>query len=246
MKTSNKILLITMGIILGFILAGLIISKSMIFSAATQGDGNKVEMQRQVEDFTRIKVNGNYKVNFTQDDNRTVMVIADENLMEFISTDVSGNELVIRSSQPIRPSSEILVEVKAPVLERVESNASARFYSQGNLSQDEIYLLSNAGALIDIEGVFRHVDAHQNAGALIVLIGTTDTFKATSNAGGTIDATGLEAQSAIVEANAGADIRLNTQKLEASANAGGSIRYIGNPIIEAVNTNAGGSISKLR
>ncbi len=246
MKTSNKILLITLGIILGFMLAGLIITRTMIFSSITNGDGNVTETERQVEPFASIKINGNYKVNFTQSDIQSVMVVADENLLEFIKTDVTGNELVIRSSQPIRSSNDLLVEVKAPRLERVEANAAARFYTQGPLTQKELSVLSNAGALIDIEGTFTQVIANQNAGSRIELRGQTDKFKATSNAGGTIDATDLESQSAVVNANAGGDIRLNTQRLEATANAGGSIRYIGNPIIEAVNTNAGGSISKLR
>ncbi len=245
MKTSNKILLIALAIVTIAILAGLITTRTMIYSNITRGDDNITEIPRSVDPFEKIKVTGNYKVYFTQQTGYNLILTADANLHELISTEVKNNELIIRSLVPIRSSTDLQIELTAPILSQIETNASARFSTRSPLELPILSILANAGSRIEIDGIFDQLQVTQNAGANITLKGKTNTLSIDSNAGGHVEATDLEAQSATVNSNAGASANVNAAKLNASASAGGRIGYIGNPIFEGISSNAGGSINRL-
>lgn len=245
MKTSNKILLSALAIIIVAIVAGLITTRTMVFSSITRGDGNITETSRSVDSYEKIKVTGNYKVYFTQQTGHNLTLTADANLHEFISTEVKNNELIIKSLQPIRSSNDFQIELTAPILTQIETNASAHFSTRSPLELPILTILANAGSRMEIDGIFEQLKVTQNAGANIVLTGKTDKLSIESNAGGHVEAAELEAQSANVNANAGASANVNAANLNASANAGARIKYIGNPIFEGMTSSAGGSISRL-
>jgi len=245
MKTSNKILLSALAVIIVAIVAGLITTRTMIYSNITRGDGNITETSKSVDSFEKIKVTGKYKVYFTQQPGHNLTLTTDANLHEFISTEVRNNELIIRSIQPIRSSSDFEIELTAPILTQIETNASAHFSSRSPLELPILSILANAGSRMDIDGIFDQLKVTQNAGANITLKGKTNSLSIDSNAGGHVEATELEAQSAIVNSNAGASANVNAANINANASAGGRIGYIGNPVFEGMSSNAGGSINRL-
>jgi hypothetical protein len=242
MKTSNKILLGALILVSLVILTGLLITKSKLTSALTQGDGNIVELTRDIGNFEQLKVVGNFHVNYTQDGATKLTLSADENLHELIETEVRNNELNIRQKARISSKDRFKIELSSPSLTNVEASASARFISRNKVVSDRLSLLANAGAHMEIEGDFQTLDADQNAGAKIILRGTARNLNIETNAGGSVDATEMEANQVTVSANAGASARVNAKELNASANAGGSVWYIGEPVMKNISTSAGGNI----
>jgi hypothetical protein len=244
MKTSNKILLTAFLIAVVAMLTFITIFRSMLNAETIQGDNNVVEQQRNVPTFERIIIRGNFQVYFTQDDFDLVMVKTDSNLQEHVKTEVKGDELIIISSKRIKSRNDIRIEISNPNLRYVEANASAGFYTTGNVTFDRLELMGNAGARMELTGNFDEIRARQNAGSNLTLAGSTRYFEATSNAGGNINARELQAEFAKVAANAGANISVNALELDASSNAGGNIRYSGDPVFRNMSTNAGGNISR--
>lgn len=244
MKKSNLILLTALIVAVIIMIAGMITMRSMLFASYTHGDGSMTQSERQIPAFEKIKINGKYNVYYTQSDNKMLVVHADANLMEFISTEVKNNELRIRSSQPLKSDSELRIELSNDYITHVEASASAKFFAENALLLPILTLTSNAGAEMDVEGIFESLYIYQNAGSKVTVRGETDLLHIESNAGGHVDATRLEAGSANVQANAGASASVNAAEIEASANAGGSVRYIGDPVFNGISTSAGGSISK--
>lgn len=242
MKKSNQILLITLGVIIIIIISSLIYLRSVFNTEVLRGEGNTVEVERYTDDFEKVRISGNYTVYFTQEGNTQLILEADENLHEYIITEVRNRELIIRSSQPIRSSRDIIIHLSSPVLTNVEASAAASFVAENSLKTEGFYAMANAASTITLDGTFASINAVQNAGSKINLSGTTNNFYSESNAGGTIDASKLKAQTATAKANAGGRITLNADEIDASANAGGTILYIGNPIFKGMSTSAGGSI----
>jgi hypothetical protein len=243
MKKSNLLLLIALGLVMIMIIAGMISLRSVIFASAINGDGNMVETHRDIGNFEKISINGKYKVYYTQDSIQQLVLRADDNLHEFILTSVKNDELVIKSSQPIRSSSELRIELSNPFITHVDASASAGFFTRSSITLPILHITSNAGSEVNIEGIFESLFATQNAGADIILRGQTGLLNLISNAGGKIDARQMEAETATVEANAGASAIVNANEIDASASAGGSVRYLGDPIFKSMRTSAGGSIS---
>lgn len=245
MKTSNKILLVAFGVLIVAILAGLITTRSLVYASITAGDGNIQETTRDIPDFDKISVVGKYNVYYTQGEPASLSLSADANLHELITTEVRNNELIIKSKEPIRTSSEIRIELRSQNITRVEASASAGFFTNSPLNVTVLELNANAGAKMKVEGTFEQLNVFQNAGANVTLTGETDQLDITSNAGGDVDALNLRANTARVDSNAGASAKVNANEIDASANAGGSVRYSGNPAFKNMSTNAGGSINKI-
>ncbi|MFW5687336.1 MAG: head GIN domain-containing protein [Bacteroidota bacterium] len=242
MKKSNLLLLIALGLILIAILAGTISVRSMLFANVIKGDGNIVETPRDINSFEKINIKGRYKVFYTQDTTQQLVLRADANLHEYIVTTIRNNELVIKSNQPIRSDSELHIELSNPNITHIEASANAGFFTRNSVTLPLLYITSNAGSEVNVEGIFESLFATQNAGSDIILRGQTNLLNLISNAGGNIDASQMEAQSASVETNAGASAIVNAEEIDAKANAGGSIRYLGDPVFRSMNTSAGGSI----
>lgn len=244
MKTSNKILLIALTILIGFLLAGMITARKLIFSSSVQGDGNITQSTINIPDFEKLSIRGNFRVNYTQSETTSLSISIDANLMEYVSTEVKNNELIIKTTGSIRPSESIKVELSNPYLTNIEAHASARFSTRNPMQVDNLAVVANAGAHIELQGVFGHLSVNQNAGAKIELAGEAQMLDVSSNAGGSVNAFDMVAQKARADANAGASVNINARELDASANAGGSINYTGDPVMTSISTNAGGSIRK--
>jgi hypothetical protein len=244
MKTSNKILLTAFGVIIVVMIVSIIGFRSMIYSSFIEGDGNILEQQREIASFDRVSVRGKLQVYYSQTENPSLQLSADSNLHEFISTEVSGNELIIKMNKPLRSRNEMRIEVSSNNLRNVEASAGAGFTTQNNLQAHELRLTGNAGAKMDVAGNFEAIYTTQNAGSSIRLAGTTRYLEISSNAGGSVNAMDMEAEFAKADANAGGSARINAKEIEASANAGGSIYYSGNPHFRNMSTSAGGNIRK--
>jgi hypothetical protein len=66
-----------------------------------------------------------------------------------------------------------------------------------------------------------------------------------ASSAGEINGYDLEAEEARVEASSAGDIKISvTQKIEAYASSGASIRYRGNPMKTNTNASSGGSVKK--
>lgn len=206
------------------------------------GDGNITENYISVEEYDKIKVRGNYNVMFTQDSIIELKVITDSNLHEFIRAEVKSGELIIESLEPVLSKEDIRVELSNASISSIEVSGSARFQTTNKLFLTKLRVVANAGARIEIEGFFEHLSAIQNTGSRIFLKGESEVLELESNAGGSINAFEMESGSANAVATTGASIDVNTNELNASASAGGSVTYTGNPVIVGINTSAGGRI----
>ena len=244
MKKSNLLLLIALIVVLISILIAGITARTIFYAGFVEGEGNPQQTERSIPSFEKVKVTGNYNVYFTQDSIEKLLLIADANLHEYILTEVVNNELIIRSSKPIRSSNELRIELSALNLTHAEASAGAGFYSRAPLILPMLHLTASGGAKIEIDGIFETLHAYQNAGSNMVLSGRTNHLAIESNAGGRVNAADLEAETASVEANAGASAIVNAKEVEANANAGASIHYIGDPIFHGMQTSAGGNIRR--
>lgn len=244
MKKSNLLLLSALGVIILAIIIGMFFLRTNLYAEVIRGDGNIVEVKRDISSFEKIKVRGKYNVYYTQENANDLIVFADENLQELIRTEVINNELHIESLQPMRSGSDLRIELSNEFITHVETSASAGFFTTQPVTLPLLHLTASAGSTIDIEGVFESLFAYQNAGSELNLKGETNELLIESNAGGTVDASAMQAATARAEANAGAAIIVNAAEVEANANAGGNIKYLGDPVFKGMSTSSGGSISR--
>lgn len=84
-----------------------------------RGSGNVVTEERRVSGFDRVSVTGSGRVVITQSDDESLNVEADDDLMQYIKTDVEGRTLVLGFTdtprfRTLRPSRTIVFNVTLP------------------------------------------------------------------------------------------------------------------------------------
>ena len=134
---------------------GIILSCALITSCedmwhhCIEGNGHPSSETRTLPSFTRIQVNGDFKVMVDTGSSSVAIVKADENLLDLIGTYVSGDKLVIESSRGdcLNSSHPIEISVVTPSLNIVDLNGSGNVYCN-SLDAEGIFLgLSGSGQI---------------------------------------------------------------------------------------------------
>lgn len=246
MKTSNKLLLAALILILVFMALSAVVLKVNVFGDVIQGDGNIRQENRQVGYFDRVEVSGRFQVNYTQESRQAVLVTGDNNLLEHILTEVSDGELRVFTRNRLQ-SRNLQIDLSSSDIRQIKAAAGAQFNAQNMIHSPVLTLLGSAGARIELEALVEELLVNLSAGSSARLSGQAQTVEVEASAGSQLDAFELEAQQVKVQASAGSRVNVNAQEeLSVSGSAGSSIYYAGTPVINELNLSAGSAIHQRR
>ena len=218
------------------------------FGPGVNGDGNVITETRKVtSEFEKISVSRGIDVILTQGNTLSIVVEADQNLLDVITTelDEDNNILRISSNQNIKSSASKKVILTVKDLSSISTTSGSNVFSENALNTDKLTISSTSGSHIDLNIEANTLKLNTTSGAGIEISGTTENLSVAATSGSYIRANSLKAQSTTVSATSGASIFVNTTKeLKASATSGASIKYEGDP--ERVDKSSGvsGSIKK--
>src|SRR5437899_3545980 len=74
-----------------------------------KGSGNVIAQSRQIASFSEIEVSGAYKIELTQDSVESLEIRGDDNLLEQVKTETSGNKLKISSKRNFCTTTPIII-----------------------------------------------------------------------------------------------------------------------------------------
>jgi len=209
------------------------------------GDGKVVKQTREVIEFTGIKVGSGIDVSLTQGEPQLVEVEADENLQEWIKTEVRGDVLHIFTDKTIRFAKTKKVSITCKTLNKIDVSsagdvASMNRFKTGNLRID----LSSAGDLkfeVDADEIDISLSSAGNAD----LKGTTGKLRADLSSAGDLNAFELEAKVGDVSVSSAGNARVYiTEEASFRSSSAGNIHYRGEPRIKNISTSSAGSVNK--
>jgi hypothetical protein len=112
------------------------------------GSGDMKTETRKVSDFNRISISGVYKVVLKQDSSRSVTITADDNLLKYIKTNVSGGRLKIYNRRNFCNTGELTVNIGVRNLEELSSSGVVEVESDGKINtKDMRFKLSGASKI---------------------------------------------------------------------------------------------------
>ena len=218
-------------IVITSILSVLMLSCSISFGPGIDGNRNVVSQDRNISnDFESIKVGQGLDLYITQSNAVDLSVEADENLHEFIMTEVEDGVLIIYTTENIRRAASRRINVTVVNLSAIKATSGSEVISTNTIEVDELELNTTSGAEMKIDVKTESLNCQSTSGSDIKVSGTTVLLFAEATSGSDIKASNLKASISKVKATSGADISLNTSKeLTARATSGAGIRYSGNP-----------------
>jgi hypothetical protein len=205
------------------------------FDKKISGNGSITTTERNIAPFTNIKCSGSYDVELTQGNASSVKIKTDENLMPYIITDVSGNELEIRTQRDVHldPSDKIKLYITTNRLEAFKLSGSGNVFTTNKFSGGDHLDIDIAGSgnlRFDVNTPVIHSSISGSGD--INITGETKESKIEIAGNGNYNAENLKAESATIHIAGSGDARLFADStLDINIAGVGNVYYKGNPTL---------------
>ncbi|MBB1192716.1 DUF2807 domain-containing protein [Flavobacterium sp. SOK18b] len=239
-----KIITLITKFIVGVLIALLCTSCHFNFDAV-EGNGNVTTENRKItERFKSIEVNSGIDVEIEQSDKVEVIVETDENLQEYLTTEVENGTLVITFDKNLMNDADVKkVIVRMPVIDELEATSGATIVSKNTLKGENIRLNTSSAATMDLSIEADVVSCDTSSGSEIKVNGKALETKNTASSGSEINAYDLLTNAVRADVSSGASINVHPiVSLNAEASSGGVIHYDIQPKSIQKNTSSGGSV----
>lgn len=228
-----------------FILAILILSSCIFdFTDSVTGNGNLTTENRDIADFSSIRASGGLKVKINIGKEYSVSVEADENLQEYILTEVHSGELNIATERNIRHAKARNVIVTLPELNEISVSGAADVSCETLLKTDKFDADVSSAGKLEMEIKAKEIILEASSSGKIKIFGESDQLRLNVSSAGSIDADKLMVKYCKASASSAGSASLwVTDEIEADASSAGSLVYKGDPGNKNISTSSAGSIS---
>jgi hypothetical protein len=208
----------------------------------TTGSGNIVTETRKTSIFDAISVGGSFEVEVKTGEVISVVVEADDNIMKYIETKVSGNTLKI-NTEDLHNYSDVHMKVyiTVPALSSIKASGSAEVVADDILkNSSKITFKASGSASIKAEVDAPEIETDANGSATITLTGKTKTHKTEASSSADIKAFGLLSENTTANVSSSASIEVHASvSLNARASSSGSVEYKGAALVTKSESSSG-------
>ncbi|SIR01748.1 head GIN domain-containing protein [Maribacter ulvicola] len=226
--------------------AGLIsLSCSAQWGKTIKGNGNNVTIERSTGDYYGVAVSGWFDVDLVSGNEGELTLKGEENLLEYIITEVKDGKLIIKTKKGVNLKSSnwksgIHITVPVESISYIAMSGSGDIVGKTKIKADQFSTAMSGSGDITLDIDSNSISASMSGSGDISLSGRTTDFEATISGSGDIEAYDLEADNVEATVSGSADIQVTAKKsIKARVSGSGDISYKGNP--EKVNTKTSGS-----
>jgi len=187
-----------------------------------RGSGHVTTESRPVKDFQKVALNGSGDLTIEQTGKEALTITADDNLLPYLTADVSRNELVLdrKSRTSLDPSKTIEYKLEVGKLSQITVAGDADVTANGIVS-DRLELIGSGSTKTKVSGQVDHLE--------IVVTGE-----------GEYQASDLKSKDVkITITGDGKAVIAASEKLEVTIIGQGSVEYIGDPSVTQTITGSG-------
>jgi len=206
-----------------------------------RGSGDIVVEERDVSNFEEILITGAGRVIITQGGSESLTIETDDNLMQFIETDVRGKTLEIGfkdgtvfssggGRRVIEPTDGFIFRINVVDLSNVTVSGAAKIEIDKIKTDSLDIVLSGAGDINLDDLNATNLDILISGAGDVMVVGVVETQTVRLNGFGRYQGFDLESQDASVTISGagGAEVWV-TENLDVTINGAGDVRYYGDP-----------------
>jgi Putative auto-transporter adhesin, head GIN domain len=206
------------------------------------GDKNVVKKERPAGDFTGVSTSSAIDIMLTQGDKNSITVEADENLHEYIITEIKDGRLHVYTDANIRNAEMKRIYVTMKEVDYVGSTSAGDVIGLTPVKSDRLKVSATSAGDVKLEVYARELDVHGSSAGDITLSGEAETLEADLSSAGDLNAYNLKVKEADVNVSSSGDADIYvTDKLTARASSAGDVNYKGDPKeVDGHSSSAGG------
>jgi len=160
------------------------------------GDGNVVKKERQAGEFNGIKVSTGIDVFLKQTDNESISVEADENLHEYIKTEIRDRVLHVYADAEIRKAEQKRVYVTMKEIISVTTSSAGDVIGETPVKAEKLKLSASSAGDIKLETYAKEIEADLSSSGDMTLTGEADAMEADLSSAGDLNAYNLTVKEA--------------------------------------------------
>ena len=213
-----------------------------VFAASAVVD----KRNRNVSDFSAIKVSSGIDLYITMGNTEKCVVEASDDIIDKIITEVENGVLKIyfdgKFNWKWRTERKVYVTVKELAI--LHCSAGSDVESENTIESDELSVKASSGSDVKLSIKTDKFTLDTSSGSDARISGTTKVFNAESSSGSDIRASELKSQICKVSVSSGSDASVYvSEELYARASSGGDVRYYGNPVHKDIKESSGGDVT---
>jgi hypothetical protein len=231
----------------GLIIAAIITTGCVVVipGVTVEGSGNIITEEREVAEFTKVRLKGSGNVILTQGQTQSLQVKTDDNIMPLIETDVSGKKLTIsHGKHHLRPTRfEVHITVKN--LEGVAISGSGDISGESRFVTDTFYAEISGSGDMDFEVETDKLASKISGSGSIHLSGKAEDYTLSISGSGAVNAFDVKAENVSVKISGSGDCRITaSETLNAKISGSGDVYYRGRPQINIKISGSGSLVSE--
>src|SRR5215213_825387 len=136
------------------------------FTSQIKGSGKRELQKREVAPFTAISTEGAFTIEVTCQKDLSLEVEGDDNVLEYVSSDVSGNVLRLKNTKNYSTNEPVKFRISVPNLEGFSLNGAGRIDIKG-MNNERFEIDSNGAPTIYVSGTTKVIDIGVNGAGTI-------------------------------------------------------------------------------
>lgn len=229
---------------------GMVVTVQAQWGKKIKGNGKVVTIERSTSDYDEVAVSGWFDVYLVNGNEGNITIKGEENLLEYLITEVKDDKLVIKPKKGyyLSPSSWKSggIEVTVPVenIRDVSLSGSGDIMGKTKLKADIFKTSMSGSGDITLEIEANDLEVSMSGSGDINLKGAAEDLNVSISGSGDVKAYELDAENVDASVSGSADIKISvSQYLKARVSGSGDIYYKGNPRIES-KTSGSGDVTK--
>jgi len=225
--TAIVAIIIVVVVVIAGLLATVLFLRDGYFFGEVVGSGNLVTKEELFTDFTGVDAGSGFNVEISKSSSYSVVVTADDNVMEHTEVSKSGDTLKVGVNWGTSLRSATLkIQITMPAINRIELSGGAQGKVEDFISSNPLLVELSGGSQLTGQG---------SAGELTV-----------DASGGTqLHFADYSVQNSNIELSGGSQATINLDgTLDADLSGGSQLYYYGNPTLGHIETSSGSQIHK--
>lgn len=195
-----------------------------------KGNGKEALETREVSSFNAIDIQGNYEVKLIEGNKEGLEVIADENIIPLIATEVVENTLKISNKVKIKNKENIKINIFYNDLHAIHCGGASSIKNDSPLHSEDLKLGMSGTGLIDLEIIAKMLELNLSGTGFIKLSGIVEKEVLNLSGAGKLNASNLKSKDCDIKLSGIGSAQVYVEDhLDAYLSGVGGIKYRGNP-----------------
>lgn len=208
-------------------------STSAFAERSVRGNGDVVKETRKIRSFDAIDISSAFEVELTQSDVESLVIEADENLMDHIYTEVVGGTLKIYTKGNIRNINTMKAYISFKMISEIEVSGACEIVGMNKMKFDEFTFDASGASEIQLNFTATQVELDLSGASEIYFSGYADKLEVDASGAVEINALDFEVKKCKIDVSGACSVKVFvTEDLEIEASGATRVRYKGKPSIE--------------